>query len=99
MKKRWTKEEDDRLIAVISENSGNLRHAFKLFSDESGRTINAVSFRWYGVLRLRNDVNVCLLTIDKKHKHINSKIVTPGCNSYKMKRGLWNKLINLIFGK
>ena len=97
---RWTQEEDDRLVAIISENAGNLSNAFRLFSDEfPHRTPSAAAFRWYGVLRRRNDINICMITIDKKHKHINSKNVSSDFSSNKMRRGIWNRVLNLIFGK
>lgn len=94
---KWTQEEDNRLIALISENSGNLEKAFRLFAEESSiRTFRATRFRWYGVLRRRNDVKVCMVTIDKKHRHINRKIIHTANSTEKLNRGIWRRLLNLI---
>ena len=97
---KWTEEEDSRLIAIISENAGNISQAFRLFAEEyPHRSFSAAQFRWYGVLRHRNGINVCMLTIDRKHKHVNSKIVSSQTNTNKLKRGVWDRVLDLIFGR
>lgn len=95
---KWTQEEDNRLIALISENSGNLENAFRLFAEESSiRTLPATRFRWYGVLRRRNDVKVCMVTIDRKHRYFNKKVIYNTHFTEKLNRGIWRKFLNLIF--
>ena len=95
---RWAQEEDDRLVAIISENAGNLSNAFRLFSDEfPHRTPSAAAFRWYGVLRRRNDVKVCMVTIDRKHRYFNKKVIHNAHSTEKLNRGIWRKFLNLIF--
>lgn len=94
---RWSEAEDRRLIALVSENAGNLSEAFRLFSEEfPARSFKAVMLRWYGVIRKRPNVNVCLLTIDKKHKHLNSKIIKTPVTSHRMKKSIWRQILNLL---
>lgn len=94
---RWSEAEDRRLIALVSENAGNLSEAFRLFSEEfPARSFKAVMLRWYGVIRKRPNVNVCLLTIDKKHKHLNSKIIKTPVTSHRMRKSVWRQILNLL---
>lgn len=80
----WTKEEDDRLIALVSENLKCINNAFITFHEEfPHRTKEAARFRWYGVLRLRNNVNVCFTISNKKKKE----------------HSIWKKLWLIIRGK
>lgn len=67
--KKWTAEEDAELVALLSENKDNFQKAFREFHiRHRSRSIQATAQRWYGVLRLRNDVNVCLMTMGNKPK-------------------------------
>lgn len=92
----WTEAEDRRLIALISENSGNLNEAFKQYSEAFPvRTFGACVARWYQVLKKRN--NVCLMTLDKKHRHINGKNIRTTDTSNKTKVSLWKQVLK-IFG-
>lgn len=95
--KRWTKEEDARLVELISENVGNLQKAFRLFSAEyPNRTVEAASYRWYAILRLDNNVRVCFVTVGKKAKHANRKIVNTVKRKDSITKTLWNKLLKLL---
>lgn len=94
---RWSEAEDRRLITLVSENAGNLSEAFRLFSEEfPARSFKAVMLRWYSVIRKRPNVNVCLLTIDKKHKHLNSKIIKTPVTSHRMRTSIWRQILNLL---
>lgn len=96
-RKKWTKEEDARLVKLISENVGNLQKAFRLFSEEyPDRTAEAASYRWYAVLRLDNNVRVCFVTVGKKAKHANRKIVNTVKRKDSITKTLWNKLLKLL---
>ena len=94
--KRWSPEEDTRLVKIVSEHSGNLHEAFRLFMQEfPERTFTATSLRWYSVLRKREDINTCFITIDRKHRHPNSKNITKSASN-KMKVSIWKKILNLL---
>ena len=94
---RWSETEDRHLIALVSEHAGNLSEAFRLFSEEfPARSFTAVMLRWYNVIRKRPNVNVCLLTIDKKHKHFNSKNIRTTVVSHNMRTTIWKKILNLL---
>jgi hypothetical protein len=91
---RWTKKEDKKLLEIISENANNLTHAFRLFNAKfPNRSILAIQYRWYAVLRPNPNTRVCLFTADKKHVNINSK----NSKAPTKKFSLWKKLLDLIF--
>ncbi len=83
---KWSKEEDERLIAIISEKKCKLQEAFRVFHKEyPERTIKAISARWYEVLRRNNNVNVCLVNVTKPSKEDN-----------KERKSLWKRIVNLL---
>lgn len=98
---KWTEEEDERLLTLISENGGNITNAFRVFAEEyPQRTPNAIKFRWYGTLKKRSTTNVCMIMLDNKHKYINGKNAPKIPNKKNnLKKNLWRKIVNLIFGK
>lgn len=96
---RWTEKEEKQLLELISENSGNLQDAFRLFCiKHPNRTVKAAMNKWYQSLRSRKDTKVCMMTIDKKHTHINSKNIGSNFFSHKVRKGIWGKILNLILG-
>lgn len=98
MKNQWTKEEDERLLALISENVGNLSKAFHLFKEEyPTRTLSAIQTRWYTVLRPDNNTRVCFATA-KKHR-VSIKPSAVDFTSEKVKKGIWGRVLKFIFRK
>lgn len=94
---KWTEEEDRRLCQLVSENAGNIRNAFRCFTEEyPHRTFKAIEFRWYDKLKNATP-NICMITVDKNHKHINSKNLRTYTNDSQMNPSLWNKILNLLF--
>lgn len=94
---KWTETEDRRLLTLISENAGNITQAFRLFAEEHPqRTFHAAQFRWYGVLKLRSNGNICLITIDRKHKYINSKNSKVLSKPNKSTVSIWRRILNLL---
>lgn len=92
----WSEAEDQCLIRYISESGGNIREAFRRFSEEFPiRTYCACEKRWYLVLRKRNS-NTCFMILDKKHKHVNSKNIKTPISTHKMKVSLWKKILNIL---
>ena len=46
--KRWTEEENNRLIALIEENPHNIREALRRFIAECPeRILSNVQYKWY----------------------------------------------------
>lgn len=72
MKNQWTPQEEQELINAISEHKGKLAEAFRAFhATHRNRSIGAIQHRWYGVLRLNNDVRTIKPTEKpKKHNHL-----------------------------
>lgn len=61
-RKPWSKKEDDRLLELLSENTGNFTEAYRQFHREyPKRTVAAIGVRWYKVLRYRNDIHICMM--------------------------------------
>lgn len=83
---KWTKEEDERLAAIISEKKCKLQEAFRAFHEEyPERTIKAISARWYEVLRHNNNINVCLVNVTKPSKKVS-----------KEHKSLWKRFLNFL---
>lgn len=94
---KWSQEEDERLLALISENQGNLQKAFRLFHEEFPiRTVKATNFRWYGVLRLRNTTNVCMLTAQKEDKEVSSETPEVDYDEEESSLSLWERIKLLL---
>ena len=88
---KWTKEEDARLVAIISENSNNFSKAFKLFAEEyPHRSIGATQIRWYSKLRKDNNTKVCMSSFRKTTSNLSEKIANFS---------IWNKILDCLFGK
>lgn len=69
--KKWTKQEEDRLIANVKKSPNNLRAAFEQTSKEIQRGPKAVSIHWYQVVSKQN--HALLLTCSGSHISINRK--------------------------
>ena len=65
--RKWTLEEDQELVRIISSRNFNLKAAFKDFHAlYPERTYNAISRRWYSTLRLDNNIRT-IVTPKKKN--------------------------------
>ena len=74
--KRWTSEEDHILLKEISKNMDCLERAFKITSIETGRTIGACRYRWYGYLNCTNipeQYGICFAVLSEKKAMLNRK--------------------------
>lgn len=56
VRKRWTKEEDDRLLRQIKAFPGNLSKCFLIVSEEIGRTPAACAAHWYSSLSKKTEI-------------------------------------------
>ena len=100
-RKRYTKEEDDRIMEVIQENPENLQKAFRILSEELNRSIRALTNRWYMVLNNHESPKyrgtTCFMTISKRKKFVNRKTFnTPSEKVKKNSTSIWTKILKLL---
>lgn len=70
--KKWTAEEDQRLLRQVRAFPQNLHKCFLIVSEEIGRTESAVSGHWYTVLSKKPEA-LCFFTASPKHVSKNRK--------------------------
>lgn len=70
--KRWTPEEDKRLLQQIRVFPNNLQKCFIIVSEVTGRSPGACANRWYTKLSKDPD-NAMFLTVSSHHKILNRK--------------------------
>lgn len=89
--RRWTKEEDERLLRQITAFPQNLNKCFMIVAEETGRSKGAVSAHWYQSLSKKPDV-MCFFTASQKHISRNRKngVGTPSNLS------VWHRLLRVI---
>lgn len=89
--RRWTNEEDQRLLRQVRAFPQNLHKCFLIVSEEIGRTESAVSGRWYTVLSKKPE-SLCFFTASPKHVSKNRKngmgVETNG--------NIWRRLMAVI---
>lgn len=91
--RRWTKQEEDRVIRQIKAFPQNLHKCFLLVSDEIGRSPSAVENRWYTKISKRDDVqSLCFFTASAKHVSKNRKNGMGEDSN----PGIWRKLITVL---
>ena len=70
--KRWTPEEDRRLLQQIRVFPQNLSKCFIIVGEVLDRTPTACASRWYTKLS-KDPSNAIFLTVSEKHKVVNRK--------------------------
>lgn len=70
--KRWTPEEDRRLLQQIRVFPQNLSKCFIIVGEVLDRTPTACAARWYTKLS-KDPSNAIFLTVSEKHKVVNRK--------------------------
>ena len=70
--RKWSREEDQRLLNQIRLFPQNLHKCFTIVSEEIGRTEGAVANRWYGHLSKQPDA-LCFFTASSRHVSRNRK--------------------------
>lgn len=89
--KRWSRQEDLRLIRQVQTFPQNLHKCFVIVAQELGRTESGVAGRWYGHVS-KDDNNMCFFTASPKHVSKNRKNgMGEESNS-----NIWRKLMNVI---
>lgn len=70
--KRWTKEEDTRLLRQVRAFPQNLNKCFIIVGEELGRSTGAVAARWYQYLS-KDPKNPIIVTASPFQKMFNRK--------------------------
>lgn len=89
--KKWTKEEDDRLLRQVKAFPHNLHKCFIVVAEEIGRTPTAVSAHWYSVLSKNPDV-LAFFTASSKHVARNRK---NGMGE-EIDNSIWRKFVRIL---
>jgi hypothetical protein len=89
--KKWTPEEDAVLRRYVRARPQNLHQCFMAVGEQTGRTVSAVSGRWYTKVS-KEPANVCFFTASPQHVSKNRKngagVTTNG--------NIWRRLMSVI---
>lgn len=98
-RKKWTEQEDDRVIEALSEDSSNLRKVFRILAEELDRTPSAVELRWYMVLNNPEHPKyrgtACFMTISKNSRSVNKKIADNNSTLHH-NNSLWHRILKMM---
>lgn len=77
----------------------NLESAFRRVATIIDRTPRAISLRWHGTLRGREDVGVLFMTCVRKSINTNRKVISTKTsdNTKRNTVSIWNTIKSLIF--
>lgn len=89
--KKWTEEEEQRLIRQVRAFPQNLNKCFLIVSEEIERSPAAVASHWYSVTSKRSDV-LCFFTASETHISKNRKN-TDGVPSA---TSIWKKFLKIL---
>lgn len=89
--KKWTEEEEQRLIRQIRAFPQNLNKCFLIVSEEIERTPAAIASHWYSVTSKRPDV-LCFFTASAKHVAKNRK----SGEGVPSNPSIWRRLITVL---
>lgn len=89
--RRWTSEEDARLLRQVRAFPQNLHKCFLIVSEEIGRTDKAVAAHWYSSLSKKPDA-MCFFTASPKHVSKNRK----NGMGVESNGNIWRRLMTVI---
>lgn len=89
--RKWTEEEDNRLLRQVKAFPQNLNKCFLIVSEEIGRAPGAVANHWYTVVSKKPD-SVCFFTASPKHVSRNRK----NGKGVESNRSIWQRLMSVI---
>ena len=91
--RKWTQEEDERLLRQIESFPQNLSKCFMIVAEETGRSKQGVASHWYTVLSKRDDV---MAFFTASHHHV-SKNRKNGAG-VESTETIWRRLVRIISG-
>lgn len=98
-RKRWTKEEEDTLVQVVSASSYNLQKCFITVATKLDRTKQSVEKQWYKHTRFTPEGRKAILTIGKGSTYT-GKNYCPGFKVKPTKKvrsaSLWARLLIIL---
>ena len=89
--KRWTNNEDERLLRQVRAFPQNLHKCFVIVSEEIGRTPSAVAGHWYTSLSKKSEA-LCFFTASPKHVSRNRK----NGMGVESNNSIWRRLMQVI---
>ena len=93
--RRWTADEDNRLIRHVKARPQNLKYCFMIVAEEIGRTPTAVSAHWYSVTSKKPEV-LCFFTASPHHISRNRKNGMGESSNGSVWRRLLSAIRNII---
>jgi hypothetical protein len=89
--RRWSEEENARLLRQVRAFPQNLSKCFFIVGQEIGRTDKAVAAHWYQHLSKREDA-LCFFTASSKHVSKNRK----NSMGIETNASIWRRLVAII---
>lgn len=89
--RKWTEEEDKRLLQQVRIFPQNLSKCFMIVAEVIDRSPGAVANHWYTVLSKRPDVT-CFFTASPKHIAKNRK----NGKGVESNKSIWKRLLSII---
>ena len=89
--RRWTQQEDERLLRQVRTFPQNLHKCFVIVAEEIDRTEGAVANHWYTVLSKKPEA-LCFFTASPVHLSKNRKNGIGTATD----RNLWRRLVRII---
>lgn len=89
--KRWTADEDARLLQQVKAFPQNLSRCFHVVSEVTGRTPQAVASHWYSVVSKRPGTT-CFFTASPHNVSVNRKNGIGLQSSH----SIWQRLLSII---
>lgn len=89
--RKWTEEEDERILQQVRTFPQNLSKCFLIVSETIDRSPKAIQARWYNVVSKRPDA-ICFFTASPKHVSRNRK----NGKGVESNRSIWQRLMSII---
>ena len=89
--KKWTAEEEDKLLRQVRAFPQNLTRCFLIVSESIDRSPQAVANHWYTVVSKKPD-STCFFTASPKHVSRNRK----NGEGVESTRSIWQRLMQVI---